>query len=333
MLRLGIVGCGSATRMFHLKALENVREFTITALVDTDMERLEEALKVCGAGRAYSDYLRLLSDPEVDVVVVNTPPRCHEEMVIRALEAGKHVLCEKPLATSYDGALKIKGVQEENHRVVLTVHNYVFTPCWEKALGLCRCGEIGRIERLVMRLENNLRLYRAKTRFRFEEEYAIVEDLLPHLLSISHGAAGMADEVESVEGWRETYDVLDNMKLILRTDRGVELDCFMSWTKLIPRFKIDVIGSEGIIKAELFGSPYSLIVESEGVKKKKVSLKWGFNKYIDLLRLNHPSFIGQYRHLYKVIMAEEKPRITINDEIEMIKIMNEVEEISKENKL
>lgn len=318
--------------MFHLKAIEEVREFTLTAVVDRDRGRLEETLKACGARRGYSDYMGLLSDPEVDVVVVNTPPSCHEEMVIGALRAGKHVLCEKPLATSLDGAQKIKEAQEETRLVVLPVHNYIFTPCWENALALCRGGGVGRIERVVMRLENNLRLYRPRTWFRFEKECGIVEDLLPHLLSLSHGVAGMAREIESVEGWREIYDVLDNMRLILRTDRQAQLECFMSWTKLVPQFKIEIIGSEGTIKADLFRSPYSLILES-GKMKKKICIRRGLGQYLDLLRAKHPSFVGQYRHLYKVIMREEEPRITLNDEIEMIKIMKNVENISKENKL
>ncbi len=326
------MGCGTATRMFHLKAIEEVREFTLMALADSHRERLREALRACGVERGYIDYLDLLKDPDVDVVAINTPPGCHEEMVIQALRAGKHVLCEKPLALDLDGAMKIKGVQEETRLVVLPVHNYNFTPCWEAAQGLCRGGELGRIERVLMRLENNLRLYRAKTRFRFERDYDIIEDILPHLLSLPLGVAGMAEEVEYVEGWRERYEVVDNMRLALRTDRDVKLDCFMSWTKLIPQFKVEIIGSNGTIKADLFRSPYSFIMEHGNIKKK-IIIRRGIGQYLELLRARHPSFVGQYRHLYKVIMGEEDPRITLEEEIEMIKVMNKIEDISKKNNI
>lgn len=326
------MGCGTVTRQFHLKALEKVKEFAIAALVDRDRERLEGALRSCRARRGYEDYMELLSDPEVDIVVINTPPRYHEEMTIQALRAGKHVLCEKPLATSLEGALNIKLVRDETSLVALPIHNYSFTPCWEMARDLSYDGKIGEVERVHLRLENNLRLYRPKTGFRFEKEYGIIEDLLPHLLPLTHEVAGMVKEIEEVEGWRESYSVVDTMRLLLRTEMGVQVECYMSWTRLVPQFKVEIIGSEGIIKAEFFRAPYSLILES-GRNKKKICRRRGLGQYLDLLRMGHPSFVGQYLHLYKVIMGEEEPRIDLDDEIEMIKVMKEIEDISKENKL
>lgn len=332
MLRLGIVGCGTVTRMFHLRAIEEVKEFAIAALVDRDRERLEDTLRSCKAWRGYIDFMDLLSDPEVDTVVVNTPPECHEEMTIQALRAGKHVLCEKPLATSLEGALNIKSVRDETHLVVLPVHNYSFTPCWEMASGLSHDGVIGDVERVLVRLGNSLRLYRPKTGFRLEKDYGIIEDFLPHILPITYEVAGMAKEVEDVDGWRESYGVVDNMRLLFRTDRGVEVECCMSWTRLIPQFKVEIIGSEGAIKTDLFRAPYNLVIESEN-NKKKICMRRGLGQYLDLLRSRHPSFVGQYLHLYKVIIGQEEPRIDLDNEIEMIKVMKKIENISKENKL
>lgn len=332
MLRLGIAGCGTVTRMFHLRAIGEVKEFAIAALVDKDRKRLEGTLRSCRAWRGYVDYMEFLSDPEVDIVVINTPPGCHEEMAIQALRAGKHVLCEKPLATSLEGALNIKSVRDETRLVVLPVHNYSFTPCWEVARDLSHDGVIGDVERVLIRLGNNLRLYRPKTGFRFEEDYGIIEDFLPHILPLVHEVAGVVVEVEDVDGWREIYNVVDNMRLSFRTDRGVEVEGFMSWTRLIPQFKVEVVGSEGVIKVDLFRAPYNLILESEN-NKKKISMKRGLGQYLDLLRAKHPSFVGQYLHLYKVIIGEEEPRIDLEDEIEMIKVMEKIENISKENKL
>lgn len=332
MLRLGIAGCGAVTRMFHLKAIERTKKFVITALVDIDRGRLESTLRSCKAWRGYMDYMEFLSDPEVDIVVINTPPRYHEEMTIQALRAGKHVLCEKPLATSLEGAINIKLVKEETRLVVLPVHNYSFTPCWEMARGLSQDGIIGDVERFLLRLENNMRLYRPKTGFRFEEDYEIIEDFLPHILPLVYEVAGMAKEVEDVDGWRESYNVVDNMRLAFRTDKGVSVKCYISWTRLIPRFKVEIIGSEGVIKADLFRAPYSLIIESKK-SKRKICMRKGLGQYLDLLRVGHPSFVGQYIHLYKVMMGEEEPRINLDDEIEMIKIMKKIERISKENKL
>ena len=309
--------------MFHLKAIEAVEEVEAVAVADCNQARMESVKKKSGADRGYVDYRELLSDPEVDAVVINTPPRFHEEMVIRSLKAGKHVLCEKPLARSVEGCLHIKGVHEAVDLVVLPGHNYAFTPSLERANELIRKGEIGEVEMVSIGFENNLRGYGSKTDFRLKTEFGIVEDILPHILSVAHGLAGAAGEVVDLRGWKESHDVVDNVKLLLRTDRGVEVNCFMSWTRLIPRFKVEVSGASGRVEMDLMRSPFSVTVESGDVRRK-LALKKGLRLYLDLLRFKHPSFQSQYRHLRGLVAGSEAPRITIDDEVDMIRTMEEV---------
>jgi len=319
MLRLGIVGCGRVTTMFHLKAINEVEEATVVAVADRNQARMESVKKKSGAEKGYIDYGELLSDPEVDMVVINTPPRFHEEMVIRALKARKHVLCEKPLARSVEGCLNIKRVQETAGLVVLPGHNYAFTPSLERAQDVIRSGVVGHVEKVSLRFENNLKGYRSKTDFRIKTDFGIVEDILPHILSVVHGLAGAAEEIMDVRGWSESYDVVDNMDLLLKTDRGVELDCFMSWTRLIPSFRVEVSGTSGRVETELMRSPFSVTIESGGVRRK-IEEKKGLKLYLDLLRFKHPSFQNQYRHLCRLVEGSETPRITIEDEAGMIRM-------------
>ena len=323
MLRLGIVGCGRVTTMFHLKAIEEVEEVTVAAVADRNRARMESVKEKSGAKRGYIDYRELLSDPEVEAVAINTPPRFHEEMVIRSLRAGKHVLCEKPLARSVEGCLHIKRAQESVGLVVLPGHNYAFTPCLERAQELIRRGTIGGVEKVSVRFENNLRSYGSKTDFRLETEFGIVEDILPHILSVTHGLAGAVEAVVDVRGRRESHDVVDNVNLLLRTDGGVELDCFMSWTRLIPCFKVRAFGTSGRVETDLMRSPFSVTIDSGGVRRK-IDERKGLKLYLDLLRFKHPSFQSQYRHLCGLVAGSETPRITIDDEVDMIRTMEEV---------
>ncbi|RLI10071.1 hypothetical protein DRO42_02495 [Candidatus Bathyarchaeota archaeon] len=322
MLRLGIVGCGRVTTMFHLKAIEEVEEVTVVAVADRDQARMKEVKRKSGARRGYLDYRELLSDPEVEAVVINTPPRFHEEMVVAALHAGKHVMCEKPLARSIEGCQRIKRVQEGTDLVVLPGHNYAFTPCLDRAREVTRSGAIGEVRRVSVRFENNLRSYRSRTDFRLKEEFGIVEDILPHILSVTHRLVGTAKTVEEVKGWKESYDVIDNVSLLLRNDRDVEIDCLMSWTRLIPRFKVEVSGASGRVEMDLMRSPFSLTLEAGGAKRK-IDEKGGLRRYLDLIRFKHPSFQNQYQHLHRLVEGSERPRITIDDEIEMIRVMKE----------
>jgi len=323
MLRLGIIGCGRVTTMFHLKAINEVDDVTVVAVADRNQARMESVKGKSGAEREYIDYRELLSDPEVDAVVINTPPRFHEEMVIRSLKAGKHVLCEKPLAQGVEGCLHIKRVQETEGLIVLPGHNYAFTPSLEQAQELIQNGVVGNVERISLSFENNLKSYRSKTDFRLKTEFGIVEDILPHILSVAHGFSGTAQKILDVRGWRENYDVVDNMNLLLGTDRGVELDCFMSWTRLIPCFKFEASCTSGRVETELMKSPFSVTIESGGVRRK-IDEKKGLKLYLDLLRFKHPSFQNQYRHLYRLVEGSETPRITVDDEISIIRMIEDV---------
>lgn len=309
--------------MFHLKAIAEVEEVKVAAVADRNQARMESVRKKSRAERGYTDHRELLTDPEVEAVVINTPPRFHEGMIIDALKAGKHVLCEKPLARSVEGCLHIKHIQKATGLVVLPGHNYVFTPSLERARELIGSGAVGKAHRLSIRFENSLRSYGSKTDFRLETEFGIIEDIMPHILSVAHGIAGATETVEEVRAWRESYEVVDNVRLLLGTDEGVALDCFLSWTQLIPCFKVEVSCASGRVEMDLMRSPFSVTVESGG-ERRKIGEKKGLKLYMDLLRFKHPSFQSQYRHLCRLVEGSEAPRITIDNEISMIRMMEEV---------
>lgn len=314
--------------MFHLKAIEEVEEVTVAAVADLDQARMEDVRRKSGAERGYTDPKELLSDPDLEVIAINTPPRFHEETAVEALRAGKHVLCEKPLAQSVEGCARIKEAQGGSGLVVLPVHNYAFTPCLETARGIIVSGEIGKIQRMQLKFDNNLWSYGPKTDFRMRDEFSIVDDLLPHVLSVVQAFTGPVRGVEEARGWRRRHDVLDDLSLVLATEDGVLVEGSMNWTSLIPAFKASVEGESGRLDMDLMKFPYRVSVESpEG--KRKLDER-GLGQYLDLVRLRHPAFAGQYRHLVGVVAGSEAPRFTVDDEMGMLKAMGEVVEILSE---
>jgi predicted dehydrogenase len=102
MIRLGIVGCGEVTASRHLPALRHVSGVQVSALSDINPARLERVAGQFGVARRYTDYRRLIEAVEVDAVAVCVPPQLHAEVTLAALEAGKHVFIEKPLALSLE---------------------------------------------------------------------------------------------------------------------------------------------------------------------------------------------------------------------------------------
>ncbi len=109
LIKIGIIGCGGIANSKHMPALAKVADCEMVAFCDIIPERAEQAAKEYGApdAKVYEDYRVLLSDPEIEVVHVCTPNRSHSPITVAALEAGKHVMCEKPMAINSAEAQKM----------------------------------------------------------------------------------------------------------------------------------------------------------------------------------------------------------------------------------
>ena len=121
-VKIGIIGCGGIGMGKHLPALSKVEGVQIVAFCDIITERAEEAAKKFGTSDAkvYTDYKELLKNNEVEVVHVCTPNREHADMTVDALYAGKHVMCEKPMAkTAADAKRMLDAAKETGKKLTI----------------------------------------------------------------------------------------------------------------------------------------------------------------------------------------------------------------------
>ncbi|MCW4013938.1 MAG: Gfo/Idh/MocA family oxidoreductase [Candidatus Bathyarchaeota archaeon] len=318
MLRLGIIGCGRVTSMFHLRAIEQLPDVSVTAVLDIDEARMREAQIESGAEKAYHIRDEFFQDLDIDAVAINTPPRFHEELALKALEHGMHVICEKPLAETIEGCKKIQEAQESTGLIVLPAHNYRFTPSLTLMEDYLARDSLGEITGIQVAFENNLKLYRSETDFRQNKENGVVEDVLPHILSVVQHLVGHINSVEYVDWWCKNYDVCDNMKTRFGTST-VSVDASLSWTTLRPKFVVSIDCENGSLCSDLMMNPYKLEVSMNG-KQETISEK-GISWYIDLIKFKHPSFKNQYHHFNQLITGKEPQRITVEDEINILETM------------
>ena len=143
-MRLGIIGCGYVTLDRHLPALRHVPEIQVVAVADAVPERAAEAARRAGARAVDVDVL--LGDGGAEAVAVCTPPAAHAELAIAALDAGKHLFLEKPLAPSLEEADRIvRRAAGSPLRAVVGLnfrrHRHV-----ERARQLVRTGRLGRVQ-------------------------------------------------------------------------------------------------------------------------------------------------------------------------------------------
>ncbi|MBE6545963.1 MAG: Gfo/Idh/MocA family oxidoreductase [Ruminococcaceae bacterium] len=109
LIKIGIIGCGGIAKGKHMPSLKKVADCEMVAFCDIIPERAEKAAKDFGTpdAKTYTDYKELLKDETIDVVHVCTPNRAHSFITVDALEAGKHVMCEKPMAINSEEAKKM----------------------------------------------------------------------------------------------------------------------------------------------------------------------------------------------------------------------------------
>lgn len=129
-LKVGIIGCGGIANGKHMPALKKLDNVEMVAFCDIIPEKAEKAAKEYGTADAkvYTDYKELLRDESIHNVRILTPNRWHAVMTVDALKAGKHVMCEKPMALNYAEALQMLEAQKESGKVLTIAYQHKFDP-------------------------------------------------------------------------------------------------------------------------------------------------------------------------------------------------------------
>ncbi|RSL35366.1 gfo/Idh/MocA family oxidoreductase [Salibacterium salarium] len=236
-LKAAVIGCGSIAKNRHLLEYEANEQVEITAVCDVVESRLTDTAEVYGAA-AYTDYKKLLQDEKVDVVSVCLPNALHAPVSIAALEAGAHVLCEKPMATSSQEAQDMIDAAERNGRKLMIGHNQRFVSSHERARRLIQSGEIGNIYSFRTTFgHGGPEGWSAdgKNSWFFDKDKAFIGamgDLGVHKADLLRYLLG--EEFVNVAGFiennaKEDITVDDNAVCILRTESGIIGTMAASW--------------------------------------------------------------------------------------------------------
>ncbi|MFQ6080412.1 MAG: DUF362 domain-containing protein [Candidatus Bathyarchaeia archaeon] len=333
-VKVGIVGCGRIATAVHLPLLRRNSAVKVTAAVDIDTIRLHETMERFRIEEGYADYRSMLERADIDAVFVCTPPETHSQIVMDSLNHGKHVFCERPLATTLKEGLAIKRALEtkrrkvSSHLVLMPAHNFIFTPCFVHALQLVKDGEIGSLQRIQGYAASNLRFYGAKTDFRVHAKGGVIEDQLPHVLYLCHEVRGRLERVLSIESHRRGHTVVDGVNVEARLRGGVTASLSARWTSLLdgflPTLKFDMTGDSGQIRMDLLRTPYNVTILKDREGVKTIHMGRRLRQHLDVLRWKHPSYAEEHAHFLRCVEGKETVRVTVDDAIELVRTLNEV---------
>jgi len=146
-INVGIIGCGGIAFGKHMPSLKKLADVRLVAFCDIDREKAERAAKEFGesSSKTYTDYQELLKDKSIDVVHVCTPNNTHAEITIAALESGKHVMCEKPMAKTYAEAKAMVEAAKRTGKKLTIGYQNRFRQDSQYLHKLCREGILGDI--------------------------------------------------------------------------------------------------------------------------------------------------------------------------------------------
>jgi predicted dehydrogenase len=174
MLRLGVIGLG----YWGPNIVRNAARcptMQLAALCDLDARRLEELGAQYPSARQYTEPGDLLADDEIDAIAIATPVASHLELARGALEAGKHVLVEKPFTSSSSDAEELLAIAAAADRVLMVDHVFLYSPAVRKLGELCASGQLGDLL-FIDSVRINLGM--------FQHDVNVLWDLAPHDLSI-----------------------------------------------------------------------------------------------------------------------------------------------------
>lgn len=254
-IRWGILSTAKIGTVQVIPAMQQGTYCEITAIGSRDLQRAEAAAQKLGIPKAYGSYEELLADPEIDAIYNPLPNEQHVSWSIRALEAGKHVLCEKPIAlTATEAQTLLDAAQQHPELKVMEAFMYRHHPQWQRAKQLVTSGAIGEL-RTIQSFFSYFNVDPNNIRNRAENGGGGLMDIGCYNISQSRFIFGT--EPQRVCGIVE-YDPEFNTDRLASgiLDFGNGTATFTCSTQLTPYQRVNIFGTTGRVEIEIpFNAP------------------------------------------------------------------------------
>lgn len=292
-LQVGIIGVGGIGRDQHLPAWAAVPFAEVAAAADVSEEALERACKAVSIPRCFLNWHDLLALDELDIVDICTPNRTHAPIALAALTAGKHVLCEKPLAATAQEVRSLAEAARHGGRLVMAAQHLRFDPVSQQLKQLVQTGLLGEVYYARAQwLRRRLLPPRATFIERRLSGGGAALDIGVHVLDLAYWFMG-APEPACVSAWagaplahrseqggswgdwdRERFDVEDFAAGFIRFANGAVLVLETSWLAYQPEREVirvqcygdrgGLVWPDGVLVGESNRVPWDLRLTEPG---------------------------------------------------------------------
>ncbi len=248
-LRVGIAGLGRSGWNIHVRTLAALPDrYQVAAVMDPEPERCAEARAGHGC-RVHPDFDALAADPDLDVIVVASPNHLHADHAVKALDAGKHVVCEKPFALTVEEADRVMAAAQRNRRVLSPFQNRRYEPHFLKVRELIDSGVLGQVVHIRLSWHQFTRRWDWQTLRRFGG--GLLNNNGSHLLD--HALQLLPDDVQpevfaDLQRVLSLGDTEDHVKIVLTTPDHEDqptIDVELSNASIFEQDRWLVLGTRG----------------------------------------------------------------------------------------
>ncbi len=282
-LRVGFVGCGNIARV-HLRAIQSAGA-DLVGIADQFIDYARRFGEECGGVPVYGSVHEMISQAKPDVVHVLTPPATHCRIVIECLEAGCHVLVEKPMAMNPDETARMMEVARRCGKILSVDHNYRFESVVLRANELLQQGRIGRLVRAEVNYEFDLNRYPALLKAGAEKSHWIyklnggpLEDHMAHPLSLVYKHLG---EVKELTALSRNFGIVpkpwDDEIAVTIDASQVRAQVNVSFCAKPDAVSLTLRGTDGVVIADLYTT--TVVMDRDGLMPRAAARGlMGFNR-------------------------------------------------------
>ncbi|HXV27971.1 MAG TPA: Gfo/Idh/MocA family oxidoreductase [bacterium] len=260
MTGLSILGCGHWGPNY-LRILQLMERVTVISVCDRDPKPLERISRQYPAIRVAKEFSDILEDPRVQAVIIATPASTHYELVKKALQAGKHVLVEKPLALKVEEGEELVKISEDFKRILMVGHTFLYNPAVRKMKRFVEEGLVGKIYYLQA-VRTHLGLIRS--------DVNALWDLAPHDISIFSYLLNEDPKKVSAVGMSHLKEGFEDVAFVnLFYDHHIIGNIHISWVDSNKLRQVTVIGSKARITFDDLNPLERLRVFEKGISIDK----------------------------------------------------------------
>ncbi len=264
-LSLGIVGAANIARQFTAAVLDSAA-VNVAAIASRSDETARAFAESCRIPRHHGTYQALLDDPAIEAVYIPLPNHLHAEWTIKAAEAGKHILCEKPLCMSRAEAVAMFDAARANGVILLEAYPYRFQPQTGELLRLLESGAVGTVR--TMQAAFGFTVPNPETNIRMKPEAGggALLDAGSYTLSLIRLVLGEAPvRVTATPVWADTgVDISMMATLEFANQRFAQMSCAMN---VANHRSATIMGTAGTIETEYINHPSAAVASRLRVRR------------------------------------------------------------------